>query len=257
MSIAIRLDRGAIGNSRFGREIAYSNLTGYLMARVLVVEDDLRLARVIEDWLAAEDHSVELVASGPAALERLSLNEYDILILDWALPGLTGLDVCKQYRSSGGTAAILILTGKQEIERKEEGLDAGADDYLTKPFHMRELSARMRALLRRSRQIRQTVIQIGDLVLDAVRKKVTKAGRELRLMPREYALLEFFMQHPNEVFSSDTILDKVWSESSDAAPDTVRVHITKLRSKIDSDGAPSLIKTLHRQGYKLEPPGVH
>lgn len=224
------------------------------MARVLVIEDDVRLARVIGDWLEAEEHVVEIATSGPAALDRLAGGTYDFLILDWGLPGLSGLDVCKDYRSKGGTAAILILTGKKEIENKEEGLDAGADDYLTKPFHMRELSARMRALLRRSREIKQTVIQIGDLILDSVSKRVTRDGREIQLMPKEYALLEFFMQHPNEVFNSDTILDRVWSTDSDAAPDTVRVHITKLRSKIDKEGSPSLIRTLHRQGYKLEPP---
>lgn len=224
------------------------------MPKVLIVEDDVRLARVIDDWLTGESYAVDHVTSGPAALERLTSTQYDVLILDWQVPGLTGLEVCKEYRASGGTGVVLMLTGKKEISNKEEGLDSGADDYVTKPFHMRELSARLRALMRRSREIKTNVIKIGDLVLDSVSHRVTKGEKELQLMPREYALLEFFMRNPGKVFSADTILDKVWSNYSEASPDTVRVHITKLRSKIDSDGQESLIKTLHRVGYKFEKP---
>lgn len=224
------------------------------MPKVLIVEDDDRLARVIDDWLTGENYAVDHVSSGPAALERLSSTQYDVLILDWQVPGLTGLEVCKEYRANGGTGVVLMLTGKKEVANKEEGLDSGADDYVTKPFHMRELSARLRALMRRSREIKTNVIKIGDLVLDSVSHRVTKGDKELQLMPREYALLEFFMRNPGKVFSSDAILDKVWSNYSEASPDTVRVHITKLRSKIDSEGQESLIKTLHRVGYKLEKP---
>lgn len=224
------------------------------MPKVLIVEDDVRLARVIDDWLTGESYAVDHVTSGPAALERLTSNQYDVLILDWQVPGLTGLEVCKEYRANGGTGVVLMLTGKKEVSNKEEGLDSGADDYVTKPFHMRELSARLRALMRRSREIKTNVIKIGDLVLDSVSHRVTKGEKELQLMPREYALLEFFMRNPGKVFSADTILDKVWSNYSEASPDTVRVHITKLRSKIDTDGQDSLIKTLHRVGYKFEKP---
>ena len=224
------------------------------MPKVLIVEDDVRLARVIDDWLTGESYAVDHVTSGPAALERLTSTQYDVLILDWQVPGLTGLEVCKEYRANGGTGVVLMLTGKKEVANKEEGLDSGADDYVTKPFHMRELSARLRALMRRSREIKTNVIKIGNLVLDSVSHRVTKSDKELQLMPREYALLEFFMRNPGKVFSADTILDKVWSNYSEASPDTVRVHITKLRSKIDTDGQDSLIKTLHRVGYKFERP---
>ncbi len=225
------------------------------MPKVLIVEDDVRLARVIDDWLTGESYAVEHVASGPAAMERLKSTQYDVLILDWQVPGMTGLEVCKEYRANGGAGVVLMLTGKKEIANKEEGLDSGADDYVTKPFHMRELSARLRALMRRSREIKTNVIKIGDLELDSVSHVVTKGDKQLSLMPREYALLEFFMRNPGKVFSADTILDKVWSNYSEASPDTVRVHITKLRSKIDTDGEESLIKTLHRVGYKFEKPG--
>lgn len=226
------------------------------MPKVLIVEDDVRLARVIDDWLTGESYAVDHVASGPAAMERLKSTEYDVLILDWQVPGMTGLEVCKEYRANGGAGVVLMLTGKKEIANKEEGLDSGADDYVTKPFHMRELSARLRALMRRSREIKTNVIKIGDLELDSVSHVVTKGDKQLSLMPREYALLEFFMRNPGKVFSADTILDKVWSNYSEASPDTVRVHITKLRSKIDTDGEDSLIKTLHRVGYKFEKPGA-
>lgn len=224
------------------------------MPKVLIVEDDVRLARVIDDWLTGESYAVDHVVSGPAALEKLKAVQYDVLILDWQVPGLTGLEVCKEYRANGGAGVVLMLTGKKEIANKEEGLDSGADDYVTKPFHMRELSARLRALMRRSREIKTNVIKIGDLELDSVSHVVTKADKELQLMPREYALLEFFMRNPGKVFSADNILDKVWSNYSEASPDTVRVHITKLRSKIDIEGQESLIKTLHRVGYKFEKP---
>ena len=224
------------------------------MPKVLIVEDDVRLASVIDDWLTSESYAVDHVTSGPAAMERLKTAQYDVLILDWQVPGMTGLEVCKEYRASGGAGVVLMLTGKKEISNKEEGLDSGADDYVTKPFHMRELSARLRALMRRSREIKTNVIRIGDIELDSISHVVTKGEKELQLMPREYALLEFFMRNPGKVFSADNILDKVWSNYSEASPDTVRVHITKLRSKIDTEGQESLIKTLHRVGYKFEKP---
>lgn len=223
------------------------------MARILVVEDEVTLARVVEDWLLGEQHTVEVVHDGPMAVQKLSGNIYDVIILDWQLPGLSGLEVCKQYRSNGGSAAIIMLTGKREIIDKEQGLDSGADDYLTKPFQMRELSARLRALLRRSRKLQETVITIGNLVLDSSRRAVTKDGKEIQLMPKEYALLEFLMRHPGQVFSHDALIDGVWSEESDASPDTLRVHIKRLREKIDTKGEESIIRTLHRLGYKLEP----
>jgi len=224
------------------------------MTRVLLVDDDEKMARVVEDWLAGESYDVQLVTTGSEGWELAKANIHDVLILDWNLPELSGVDICRKYRHHGGTGLVMLLTGKSTVGDKEEGLDAGADDYLTKPFHPRELSARLRALLRRPRGKQSDALRAGDLVLEPKSARITKAGKEINLLPKEFALLEFLMRHPNEVFSSDVLLDKVWSKESENSPDTVRVHITKIRSKIDTEGRPSLIRTIHRVGYKLEPP---
>jgi len=208
----------------------------------------------MEDWLGEDGYQVELVDNGAAAQERLGKQPYDVLIVDWGLPDIAGTDLCKQYRDGGGSASILMLTGRGAITDKEEGLDAGADDYLTKPFHPRELSARLRALLRRPRELRDNILQAADITLDPGAARVTRAGKEVNLLPKEFALLEFLMRNPNQVFAADVLLDKVWSKESENSPDTVRVHITKLRSKIDKEGEPSIIRTVHRVGYKLEVP---
>jgi DNA-binding response OmpR family regulator len=170
------------------------------------------------------------------------------------MPGMSGVEVCRQYRNSGGRALVLMLTGRDHVADKTQGLDAGADDYLTKPFHPDELSARLRALLRRAGSVGSTQLQAGDVVVHPASFKVLKNGKEIQLLPKEFALLEFLMRHQNEVFSSEALLERVWPSESEASPETVRVHITRLRSKIDEPGQPSMIKTVHRVGYKLEPP---
>ncbi|MBS1956513.1 MAG: response regulator transcription factor [Cyanobacteria bacterium SZAS-4] len=225
------------------------------MAKILVVEDDKELVEVLQDWLVGEHHIVDVVHDGKEGAERLRMYDYDVAILDWELPGMHGPSIVKEYRDGGGTIPLLMLTGKTNYTDKEQGLDSGADDYLTKPFHPRELSARLRALLRRSGANRTaTVLTAGDLSLDPQAFKVTKGDNEIPFLPREFALLEFFMRHPNEVFGPEAILNHVWSSESDASPDTVRVHITRLRSKIDTPGEKSLIHTIHRVGYRFEPP---
>ncbi|MBX9947767.1 MAG: response regulator transcription factor [Candidatus Obscuribacterales bacterium] len=222
------------------------------MAKILLVEDDLEVCEVVSDWLTDEHYTIDVVNSGSEAIERLRFDKYDVLIFDWQLPDLTGIEICKRFRSKGGNTPVLMLTGKAEITDKETGLDAGADDYLTKPFHPRELSARVRALLRRSGELKPNVLTCGDIELDPQAFKVTKGGKEITLLPKEFALLEFFLRHPNQVFSPEALLDRVWSAESEASPDTIRVHITKLRGKIETEGQPSPIKTIHRQGYKWE-----
>lgn len=225
------------------------------MAKILVIEDDEELAAVVQDWLTDENHVVDLLTKGADGIERLENYHYDLLILDINLPDMTGIEVCKKFRDSGGTTPILMLTGRTAISDKEQGLDAGADDYLTKPFHPRELSARVRALMRRVGGGNEvaTVLKARDLVLDPASHEVTRNGNKISLLPKEFSLLEFLMRHPEEVFSSETLLDRVWSSESDVSPDTVKVHINKLRSKIDVDGETSLIATVHRVGYKLQP----
>lgn len=224
------------------------------MAKILVVEDDAELAEIIADQLSGDLHTVEVVNDGKDGYDRLRHYAYNVAVLDWNLPKMTGVEICRGYRAGGGSIPILMLTGKDTITDKTTGLDAGADDYLTKPFHLDELSARVRALLRRMPAVVDPIIKISDLTLDLNSHKVARGDREISLQPREYALLEFLMQHPNEIFSQDALMERVWKSDSETSPETVRVHIAKLRSKIDEDGKPQLIKTVHRVGYVLEVP---
>jgi DNA-binding response OmpR family regulator len=222
------------------------------MAKILLVEDEPDFSILITEWLKNEKYVVEAVENGEDALDRLKFYKYDCVILDWMLPALSGIEVCKNFRSGGGTTPILLLTAKKHVDEKEQGLDAGADDYLTKPFEMKELSARIRALLRRPQAFSGSVLQVGNLALEPNTFKVTRSGEEVALLPKEFALLEFLMRHPNQVFSADALLDRVWSSDSEASPETIRTYIKRLRKKIDLDGQPSILSTVHGVGYKLD-----
>ncbi len=225
-----------------------------VMAKILVVEDDPDLQGRVKEWLSFEQHEVEAVADGKEAAQRLKFYKYELVILDWDLPHITGIDVCQQFRSAGGTTPIIMLTGKDTITDKLQGLDSGADDYITKPFHLKELSARIRALLRRPANISGpgNTLEAKGLVLDTAAHELTKEGQPIQLLPKEFALLEFFMRHPGEVFSPDALLDRVWNSESDSSIDTVYTYIKTLRKKISPEAPSSIIKTVHGIGYKLE-----
>jgi DNA-binding response OmpR family regulator len=229
-------------------------LSQLTMAKILVVEDDEDLQNLMKGLLTAERHSVEAVNNGIDAVQMLKMHKYDLIVLDWMLPGLTGTEVCAEYRAKGGALPILMLTAKSTIEEKEIGLDAGADDYLTKPFDARELLARIRALLRRPQAVSAKEMQVGNLALDPRSAKVFKDGAEIKLLPKEFSLLELFMRYPNQIFSSEALLERVWSADSSASFDTVRTYIKTLRKKIDSPNVASLIRTVHGVGYCLECP---
>lgn len=223
------------------------------MAKILVVEDDLDLSGKVNDWLSFEQHSVEVVHDGQEAYDRLRVYSYELVVLDWELPKMTGIEVCKQFRNHGGHTPIIMLTGKDALSEKEAGLDAGADDYLTKPFHLKELSARIRALLRRPVQsYTGSKLKFGELELDPLSRRVTRNNEELTLLPKEYALLEFFMRHPNEVFSPEALINRVWSSESETTADTIYTYMKMLRKKISPDAPGSVIKTIHGVGYKFE-----
>jgi len=222
------------------------------MAKILLVEDDPDLANLIGNILHVERHTIETVANGQEALGRLKMFRYELVVLDWMLPGMNGMDICTEFRSKGGNTPILMLTSKSTPEEKETALDGGADDYLTKPFHPKELTARIRALLRRPQTVNAKSLQIGDIVLDAKTMKVYKNDEEIHLLPKEFSLLELFLRYPNQVFSGDALLDRVWASESAASVDTVRTYIKTLRKKIDSKGRPSLIRTVHGVGYCLD-----
>lgn len=224
------------------------------MPRILIVEDDKDVAKLVIDWLKSENITVEAAYDGLEGSEFLRQRDYDLLILDWDMPGMTGIDLLKSYRSRSGKAPILMLTGKSDIAAKEMGLDSGADDYLTKPFSMRELSARVRALLRRPVVSVGHTLKVGPLELDPVRHTVTRSGKPISLLKRDFELLEFFMRHPGEIYSSDALLGRVWSNDIEASPDAVRTAIKRLRKKIDEseDENDSLIENVRKVGYRLK-----
>jgi DNA-binding response OmpR family regulator len=223
-----------------------------LMAKILLVEDDDKLSKKIKSWLEMERHAVECSNRGHDALERLKLSQFDLIILDWQLPELEGIDILIAYRAGGGKSAVLMLTGRDDIKDKLEGLNCGADDYLTKPFHLEELSARIRALVRSISMVGGEVLRAGALELNTSTHRVSIEGKEVKLQPKEFALLEFMLHNPKEVFSVEALLNSIWPSEPEASEDNVRVCIARLRNKIDLPGSASIIRTVHRRGYQIE-----
>lgn len=221
------------------------------MAKILIVEDDVQLAEIIGRWLTNEHHVAELVADGDDALSRLKIYSYELIILDWQLPGTSGLEILSQFRAAGGNTPILMLTGKRTIEDKMLGLDSGADDYLTKPFHGKELTARVRALLRRPVSVLDNILKVGDIELDNQTYKALRGGADLKLVPKEFALLQFLMRHPGRYFTSDKLLSEVWPSDSEASTDALTTCLKRLRRKLDPEGQESVIKNVHGMGYAL------
>lgn len=223
------------------------------MAKILIVEDDESLSRMVSEWLVGEHHTVEVSHDGADAMEKLQFYDFDLVILDLNLPSMGGINILKKYRSSGKETPVLILTGQDRIEDKEVGLDSGADDYLTKPFHMKELSARVRAILRRPSSYVGDKLTSGVLELTPGAHSVKINGKDVVLLPKEFSLLEFLMRHPDQVFSADALLNRVWESASDSSIDALTTCVKRLRKKIDTQGAPSYIKTVHGVGYKFNP----
>jgi DNA-binding response OmpR family regulator len=224
--------------------------------KLLLVEDDQEMADTIISWLRSERYEVSHCVNGLDGKAMLESGAYDVAILDWELPGMGGIDILKQYRANRGTMPVLVLTGKAMINDRVTGLDAGADDYLTKPFSLKELSARVRALSRRPSEVLPEVLTIGELSLDVLKYRVMKRGVEVQLMPREFALLEFFMRSPDVPFSAEALLKRVWSDDSESSNNALRNAISRLRSKID-DGkgeSDSLIENIPGVGYRLRIP---
>jgi DNA-binding response OmpR family regulator len=219
------------------------------MAKILVVEDDALVRDVISDCLALQMHTVELAEDGEAGEHRLRSFEYDLIILDWQLPRVSGVQLCRDFRHRGCGTPILMLTGRKEIADKEFGLDAGADDYLTKPFDARELNARVRALLRRACGSKANILSIGDLSFDTALVKVFRNDVEIRLLPKEYAVLEFLLRNKNKFYPAEELLNAVWSSEAESTNTAVRQCISRLREKIDIPGQPSIITTRPGLGY--------
>lgn len=221
------------------------------MPKVLLADDDAQLRNLVTDWLEHHHFNVDCVMDGAEAKDFLTRMTYDVVVLDWEMPSASGIELVKWYRARGGTTPILILTGKDEIDDKEAGLNSGADDYLTKPFELRELTARLNALLRRGAVTASRVVKVGPLSVDPIAHTVLVDNEEIKVTATEFAVIEFMVRHPDQVFSADALIDRVWKSSSEISPDTVRVYIKRLREKLQAKGYPDLIKNVHGVGYKL------
>ncbi|MDP3722274.1 MAG: response regulator transcription factor [Candidatus Omnitrophota bacterium] len=221
--------------------------------RILVVEDDARVASFIRRGLREQNYAVDVAGDGEHALFLAQTEEYDLIILDWVLPKRTGLEVLRTLRADRVAVPILILTAKDQLQDKVDGLDAGADDYLTKPFRFHELLARVRALLRRRGDLLQTVLRVADLELDTLRHKVHRKGKPCALSSREFSLLEFLMRHANELVTRTMLAEHVWERDFDPMSNVIDVHVARLRQKIE-DAPPTLLQTIHGRGYMLHAP---
>ncbi|MCC6978619.1 MAG: response regulator transcription factor [Candidatus Melainabacteria bacterium] len=222
------------------------------MAKILLVEDDLQLASSVKEQLEGAMHTVEHVADGREGLDRLRLYSYDVAVLDWTLPDMSGLEVLRNYRDSGGATPVLMLTGRTEIDNRVEGLSSGADDYLTKPFDFRELASRLQALMRRPANYCPNNLAIGDLEIDIAAKIVRRNGVKMKLLPKEFAVLEFLLRRADHCFDTDALLTHVWNSESDASEAAVWQTIKRLRNKLDIEGKESIIVNVKGMGYKIE-----
>jgi DNA-binding response OmpR family regulator len=223
------------------------------MAKILVVEDDREFAEMVQAALASDRHLVDIANDGQLAVDMIKTYDYDLFVLDWNLPSIDGLTLCKKLRLQGAASPILMLTSNSSIDHKEAGLDTGADDYVTKPVHPRELVARVRALLRRPAKVTSHVIEARGIVLDCKAHTVTRDGQPIQLLPREFAVFEFLLRNKGRVYSQEELLDKVWSTDAEVSLDTVRTCIRRIRDKVDLEGAPSIIRTVYSVGYTIDP----
>lgn len=221
--------------------------------RILLVEDDHKIAAAVKKGLEQETFAVDVAFDGQTGFDLASSEHFDVIILDWMLPIMDGLTICKKLRSQKIHTPILMLTAKAQIEDKVNGLNSGADDYLAKPFSFAELVARVNALTRRPQQRLSEKLTVGDLTLNTLNFEVKRNGKLINLSRKEFALLTYLMQHPNTILTKDQIINHVWEYDSDVLPNTVEVYIGYLRSRIDKafPKKPVLIHTVRGFGYKI------
>ena len=220
--------------------------------RILVVEDEPVAATVLAKGLREHAYAVDVASDGYTAFEHATVNDYDLMIVDVLLPGLNGLELCGRLRADGVTAPILILTARGEPDQRVQGLDAGADDYLPKPYHFPELLARVRALLRRGPALASQVIDVDDLRIDTRARRVERTGRQIQLTTKEYSLLEYLARRRGEVVGRADIAEHVWDDSFDPLSNLIEVYIQRLRRKVDDDHRVKLIHTRRGAGYTLD-----
>ena len=224
--------------------------------RILIVEDDAALASFIRKGLEAEHHAVDTAGDGPQGRAMALEFDYDLVVLDLNLPGMDGLSILRSVREKKASLPVMILTARSRVEDRVQCLDTGADDYLIKPFSFLELSARARALLRRSHLPSESVLKVRDLSLDRVERKVERAGRPIELTTKEFALLEYLMRNAGRRLTRAMIIEHVWNLNFDSTTNVVDVYINYLRRKVDDGFAPSLIHTVRGVGYQLSPDGA-
>jgi len=221
--------------------------------RILIVEDDLVIASELERALRRQNHQADVARDGETGLNLAIENSYAAIVLDVMLPGKSGIEVCRSLRTAQNPTPILMLTARDAIEDRVAGLDAGADDYLVKPFDFQEFMARIRAITRRESQNKAELIEIADLTIDPQSFSVKRGGETISLTRREFTLLEALARHTGHVLTRDAILDRVWNNLENQ-PNTVNFHMSSLRKKIDPPHLPRLIHTVHGLGYVLRPP---
>jgi two-component system, OmpR family, response regulator len=219
--------------------------------RILVVEDEHKIANSIKKGLEQESFAVDLAFTGNEGYDLASSENYDLIILDVMLPELTGIEICKKLREENIHTPILMLTARGQVSDKVEGLNSGADDYLTKPFAFEELLARVRALSRRPKNSTGSIYQVLDLSLNTLTYEVKRGDKKINLSSKEFSLLEYLMRNANQVLSKDQIIDHVWDYDADVLPNTVEVFVGYLRNKIDKGFSKSLIQTVRGFGYKI------
>ncbi len=219
--------------------------------RVLVAEDDRKMAGLLKRGLEEEGYAVDVARTGDEALWAGMENPYDAILLDVMLPELDGFEVCRRLRGANRWAPVLMLTARDAVRDRISGLDAGADDYLTKPFSFSELLARLRALMRRGSSERPAVLSAGDLTLDPATRRVTRAHAAIDLTPKEFALLEFFMRHPGEALTRSRIIEHVWDFAYDGDSNVVDVYVRYLREKVDRPFGRRSVETVRGTGYRL------
>ncbi len=222
------------------------------MQKILIIDDDEMVRDSVKRMLEADHHTVDIASSVEQGCSYVDAFSYDLLVVDWELPDGSGVEFCKKLRARGLHTPILILTGRSSIDHKEEGFESGADDYLTKPFHRRELAVRVRALLRRPAIITGKRLVVSDLQMDLESKSVTRAGTEIDLQPHELAVLEYFMRTPGTVHSTEQLLRHCWHSDSEVTSEAVYTCIRRLRKKLCPAGEKSLFVTVHGRGYKLD-----
>ena len=223
-----------------------------MKAHILIVDDDPRITDLLRRVLAFEGYSVAIAASGPEALNRVLERPPDLIILDLMLPGLNGLEVAQRLRTAGDNVPILMLTARDAIADRVEGLGMGADDYLVKPFAPEELVARVKALLRRSQEERHELLRYADVELDTGTRVAHRGAREIELSPTEYELLALLLRRPRQVLTREIILDRVWGMEFEGSSNVMEVYIGYLRSKLEAEGEPRLIHTVRGVGYVLK-----